>query len=177
MRVAPLAAQPRTLLDAEALLLVDDSRRQMLEFNAFLDERVRANHDIDRAVRQAAVNRLALGLAETAGEQRDDRLLVAREVLQGGAKLVIVLLRQDAGGRHQRCLPAIEERQSQRHEGHGRLARANIALQQTRHRGRFRHVAANLADGIPLGVGEVKVESALDEGVQRLVGDRQRRAG
>ena len=39
--------------DAEMLLLVDDQQRQVLEFDVLAEQRMRADHDIDAAVREA----------------------------------------------------------------------------------------------------------------------------
>ena len=57
---AGLVAQRRPLLDAEAVLLVDDDHAEAAEVDAPLDQRVRADDDVDRTrgeVRPAACGR------------------------------------------------------------------------------------------------------------------------
>ena len=46
MRAGALLAQRSPLLHAEAVLLVDNGDRKIAEVDLFLDERVRADHDL-----------------------------------------------------------------------------------------------------------------------------------
>ena len=50
---APFVAQRGPLLDAEAVLLVDDDHAEAVEVDRLLDERVGADGDVDRAVGEA----------------------------------------------------------------------------------------------------------------------------
>ena len=56
-----LVAQRRPLLDTEPVLLVDDDRAEAVEVDALLDQRVGADHDVDRAVGEAGEHRPAVG--------------------------------------------------------------------------------------------------------------------
>jgi hypothetical protein len=42
--------QPLLVLDAEVLLLVDDQEPEVAELDAFAEQRMGADHDVDRAV-------------------------------------------------------------------------------------------------------------------------------
>ena len=50
---APLPFSADPLVQAEPVLLVDDGERQVGERHALLDQRVRADHQVDRAVGDA----------------------------------------------------------------------------------------------------------------------------
>ena len=57
--VAGLLAQRGPLLDAEAVLLVDDDHAEAVERHALLDQRVRADDEVDRRRRRARPARVA----------------------------------------------------------------------------------------------------------------------
>ena len=70
--VAPaLVAQGGPLLDAEAVLLVDDHHAERAEDHLVGEQGVGADQQVDRAVGQTLVDRGPLGGAGAAGEQRD----------------------------------------------------------------------------------------------------------
>jgi hypothetical protein len=69
-----------------------------------------------------------------------------------------VLLGEQLGGRHQRRLVAAVEHQAHRERGHRRLAAADIALDQPRHRVRSREVVRDLLNHPPLSGGELERE-------------------
>jgi hypothetical protein len=54
-----LGRQQQALMDAETVLLVDDSQRQVAEGDALLEQRVRADDDVDLAALKPA--RISLG--------------------------------------------------------------------------------------------------------------------
>ena len=58
-RVA-LGGERQALVHAEAVLLVDDGQRQVVEVDAFLEQRMRADDDVDRAAGEAVEDLVAL---------------------------------------------------------------------------------------------------------------------
>ena len=129
MRAEPAAraflAQGQALLDAEAVLLVDDHQGQVLELHFVLEQRVGAHHH-GRAggdLFQGGAAALALELAGQPGDFQAQRLQPA---LEGDE----VLFGEDLGGRHQRYLIAgLQRLQGSQGGDHG-LAGADIALDQ-----------------------------------------------
>ena len=66
-----LLRQRQPLMHAEAVLLVDDGQREIVERDFFLEQRVGADQEIDVAERQPVENGLALAAALAAGEDGD----------------------------------------------------------------------------------------------------------
>src|SRR5579863_1034239 len=73
-----------------------------------------------------------------------------------------MLLGQDLGGGHQRHLIAILNRNNRRFESDQRLARANVALQQTPHRRGLSHISGDLFQRPLLRYGWMKRQNLLD---------------
>ena len=122
------------LLDAEAVLLVDDCDREIGELDVALDQRVRADGEVGGAVRQLGADLLRTdraGQQHRAHAERRAERLDRQEVLLG----------QGFGRRHQRSLPAGLDRAQECVERDDRLAGADVALQQALHRHRLREVA------------------------------------
>ena len=67
MRQAPLVAQQHPLVDAEAVLFVDDGQREAAELDARLEQRMSADGDQIFAFAQGGKPRAALGGALAAG--------------------------------------------------------------------------------------------------------------
>ena len=82
-----LGGQGHALLDAEAVLLVDDGERQILEDDIVLDERVRADEDADRAVRQPRQDLFARAALLAAGQKRDLDAALRRKLGERGEML------------------------------------------------------------------------------------------
>jgi len=148
------------LLDAEAVLLVDDHDTERRELHSLLDQRVRADDEVDPPVGQPGQHITALVAGDAVGEERDPQRALAEQgrtaVLDGEAVEQLghrrrMLLGQYLGRRHQRALMAALHRREQRRHRHHRLARAHIALQQTVHRVRPGQVGLDLLDGAALG--------------------------
>ncbi len=141
-RVLALGRQHQPLGDAEAVLLVDHDKAELLVGHRLLEDRVGADQDVDRSVGEAHQRRFA-GLALLAtGQDRDIEAerrqlpLERREMLAG----------EDLGRCQHRTLCARLHCREQRHRRHQCLARADIALEQAQHRSLLRHVAFDLAD-------------------------------
>ena len=75
----PFARNIAALLDAEAVLLVDDDDAERPQLDAFLDERVRADEDVDRPIREARGDATALGRGGAVREQLDAKRSITRE--------------------------------------------------------------------------------------------------
>ena len=160
-------AQQLLLLDAEALLLVDDEQPQVLGADVAREQAVGADEDVHLALGEAGDRVLLLG---GRAEARDvlDRHRVVLEALGEGA---VVLLGQDRRRRQHHHLLAVLgglEGGAQRHLG---LAVADVAADEAVHRPRRLHVGLDELDGVALvgrlGVGERVLELALPVGVER----------
>ena len=111
------------------VLLVDDGQCEVGKLHRVFDDSVCADKNFHIAAYQA-IEHLAAALAlDDAREQFHAYWHVAEKVANGGE----VLLCQDLRGCHDAGLIAVVDRQEHGHEGHERLARAYIALQQTVH--------------------------------------------
>ena len=135
------------LLDAEAVLLVDHGDAQRSVVDARLDERVGADGDGRLAGPQEPLGRAPLAGGHALHQPDDphaERLAQRREADQvlGGERL---------GGRHQRALAACLDGPDEGVGRNGRLARADVALEQAAHRHGPPQVGVDLADGPVLG--------------------------
>ena len=149
VRAAPLGERG-ALLDAEAVLLVDDGDGEVAEADLLLDQRVRADRDLHVARGDQLAHVRVLLRAERAREQRDAHAELRADALDREE----VLLGEHLGRRHQRALPAGLDGAQQRRERDDGLAGADVALQQPLHRRRPREVAVDLGDRPLLRVGE-----------------------
>ena len=75
---APALGERRPLLDAEAVLLVDDGDGEVAEVDLALDQRMRADGDADVAGGDQLVDGAPLARAEARREQRDAHAELAR---------------------------------------------------------------------------------------------------
>ena len=136
------------LLDAEAVLLVDDGDGELAEIDACLDERVRADDDGRRRPRCSRPPLLPRGQELVSRPARDAELRAERLEREE------VLLGERLRGRHERPAEAGLDRAQQRVERDDRLPRADVALQEPLHRHRAREVGVELGDGLLLGRGQ-----------------------
>ena len=168
MRAAPLGERG-ALLDAEAVLLVDDGNGEVAEADLLLDQRVRADRDLHVAGGDQLPHVGVLLRAEGARQQRHPHAELRADSLDGEE----VLLGEHLGRRHQRALPSRLDGPQQRRERDDGLAGADVALEQPLHRGRARQIAVDLGDRLLLGIGEREREH-LAVPVEELAGRRQR---
>ena len=124
-----LAREREALVHAEAMLLVHDREREIAEFDLLLEQRMRADQQVEVAGFKARQNVGALLAALAAGEDRDAQ---ARGFGERRDRLVM-LAREDFGRRHQGGLPPGLDDGRGREQRHHGLARADIALQQAEH--------------------------------------------
>src|SRR5262245_8605097 len=95
-----LRAQCHTLVDAEAVLFVDDDQRKPSELDGFLKKRMSTHGNECIAATDGRVFANAIGGTHTSG-QEPHRNAERFEPLR---KIEIVLLRKDFSRRHDRCL-------------------------------------------------------------------------
>jgi hypothetical protein len=119
----PQSLEPLLVLDAETLLLVDDDQPQILELHVGADEPVRADDDVDAALRQPAQDGpLLAGRAEAA--QALDGKRVLGQALRKRAEMLL----SEHGRRHQHGdLPAVVDRLERRPHRQLGLAVADVA--------------------------------------------------
>ena len=160
-----LAAHQQPLIDAEAMLFVDHRQRQVVIFDAVLEQRMRADHHAHAAVLQPAQQRSTRPPLHAAGQ---DRHRFRRQPRQRA----MVLLRQHFGGRHDRSLLAGFHRTQHRQQRHDRLARADIALQQPQHASVGSQVAIDLRERLMLGRGQRVAEPGKCLGAQAAIADQ-----
>ena len=160
-----LGGKRHALMHAEAMLLVDHGQREVGELDIFLHQRMRADHEMDRAVGQAAQRLLLLLLAVAAGEQRQAHAGRLGERRDGG----VVLAGQKLGRRHEGRLRAGLDADQHGEEGDHRLAAADIALQQADHALGLGHVGFDLADRGLLARRQVERQRAERRGAQPAV--------
>ncbi len=133
-------AQSEPLGNAKAVLLVNDRQSESLEADRILDQRVCADHQLRRAAwRPAAAPR-----AWPHGEAPDEPGRADAQRLQPLRDATEVLLGQQLGRCHQRCLPAGLDCARRGQRSHHGLAAADIALHQPLHRLLAREVELDL---------------------------------
>ena len=141
-----LRLQRQPLVHAEAVLLVDDGEGEVAEHHVRLEQRVRADEDVDLARGQAIEQVLARAALLAPREQGD-----AQAGLLGERRNRFqVLAREHFRRRHERRLRAGFDRDRHGEQGDDRLAGADVALQQPQHAPRRRHVGLDLAHGLAL---------------------------
>jgi hypothetical protein len=79
-----------------------------------------------------------------------------------------VLVGEDLGRRHERALIAVFDRDEQGQERDDRLPRADVPLQEARHRMRRAQVGADLAEHPLLGLGELERQELGELPAQRI---------
>ena len=169
-----LLLERRALRDTEAVLLVGDDEAEPREVNVILDQRVRADDNVDLVARDGLVHLAPLSWRQVAREVADadaERCELRREIL-------IVLGGEDLGRRHHRALPAACDRLDEREHGDDRLAGADVSLHEPPHRHGPLHVAADLLPRLLLVVrqreGQAR-EDSLHELAIGLVTDAEPR--
>ena len=165
-----LAVQLAALVDAEPVLLVHDRDEQAVELHRVLDQRVRADEDLQLAARQLAQQVGAARLRGGAGQQRGLHELTGHQLLQRRE----VLLGQRLRGRHQRGLAAGLDGAQHRVQRHDGLAGADLAHQQPLHRPVGRHVLVERGHRTRLVAGGRERERVAQPARGELAGGAQR---
>ncbi len=165
-----LAPQEGALLDAEAMLLVDDRDTEAGELRVAVEERVGADEDVDLPRLQPGRDAAAFGRGRAVRQERDADGPVGEqrtgcrhgESLEQAQRAEVVLLGEHFGGCHERTLVAALDRDEQGRERNHGLARTDVALQQPVHRRGAREVVLDLGEGALLVAGEGE-RQPLDE--------------
>ena len=171
MRHTPsFARKHQSLRNTETVLLIDHRDRQSPVRNGFLKNCVGANQDMDRPIGQPHQCRFAHLALVAPGQDCNVHRQTGQQFLQRGK-----MLPRQYFGRRQHCpLHPRFYRAEQRHNGHHRLARTDIALQQPEHWPRLPEIALDLADRPRLRVRKRKRQlQAID---QRPVTSNRHRA-
>ena len=163
-RLRILCPQPRSLLHTESVLLVDNHKTKIREFDPILNQGVRSDQHIYLARLQSGQNLFAfLGLCRTCQYRHSHRYSLAH-LRYGG----IVLSSQNLGRHHQARLVAVvacEQHRKQRHNG---LSATHIALQKSIHLDTRHHILADIAHRLLLTFGQFEWEFGVVEGVEFL---------
>ena len=137
-------------MHAEAVLLVDDRKGQVVELHVGLEQCVRADQNVDLA-RLQPLQQLRARTPLLAPRQQPDAQTGPVGERRDGFR---VLAGQHLGRRHQGRLRAGFHRDRHRHQRHHGLAGADVALQQAQHAERGRDVLRDLLQRLALRVGE-----------------------
>ena len=154
----PLGGEGGALGYAEAVLFVGDHQPQVLEGDALAEERVGAGEHPDLPPLQALQD-LPPGLG---GHGPGQQGAGDAQALQQCGEPPVVLLGEDFCGGHQRRLKPVFHGADHRRRGHHGLAGAHIPLDQPVHGLSGGEVGQNLADGPPLGPGEVEGQFPIE---------------
>ena len=150
---------------AEALLLVDDEQAEVLELDVFLQQLMRADHEIALAAAHVRERLADLPLRAKAREHPD----LDREAVKPLHGRLIVLL-GEYGRRHENGrLPPVEHALHHRAQGDLGLAVAHVAAQETVHGHGLFHVGLDLVDApelvVRLRIAEVLLKFRLPRAV------------
>ena len=119
-----LGLQGEALVHAEAVLLVDDGKGEVSELDVRLEQRVRADQDVDLAALESLQQR---GARPAFLATREQGKAQAGGMGKGGDGIG-VLARQHLGRRHQGGLGSRLDGDAHGHQRHHRLAGADVAL-------------------------------------------------
>jgi hypothetical protein len=136
----------RSLWVTEALLLVDDQQAQVAEADVARQHAVRADDDVDLAVRQRRHRLLLLGLGAEARQHGDAH----RKVREAIRKRDEVLLGEHRRRRQHRHLLAAQHREQAGAQRDLGLAVADVAADQAIHRHAVLHVGEHGVDRLRL---------------------------
>ena len=161
-RACALGLEREPLMHAEAMLLVDDDQAEVFEGDLLLEQRVRADQDVDVARLERVEDLGALASALAAREQRNAQASRRAEAADG----LKMLARQQFGRRHQCRLRAGLDRRRHGEERHDRLAAADIALEQAQHAAGAREIGVDLGERAGLRAREREGQGGEDRFAQ-----------
>ncbi len=145
------------------MLLVDDHETKVSKGHVLLEQRVGADHDASLTTGRIQESLPAsLGPQGSGQEGEPGRHLSAtkharrREITQHGAHRAQVLLGQDICGCQQRSLPTRVDHLEHGSKRHDRLARADLALQESMHRMVQSQLGADLLADCQLPIGQLE---------------------
>ena len=139
-RIVVLAPQLRPLRHAKTVLLIDNGEPQLTELHSVFNQRMRSHHNVHLSA-QEPFQHLFTPLAFHHTRQQ---FRAYGHISQEVAYSLQMLLSQYLRRRHDGGLKTVVDGDEHRHQGHERLSRPHIALQQTVHLPSAFHVGANL---------------------------------
>ncbi len=155
------------VLDAEALLLVDDDKAKVVGVHIVREQAVRADEDIDRALSKALQGLLLPGRRDEAGEHLD----VETEGRKPLIERLVVLLGENRRGAEHHDLAGGAAALEGRTQGHLGLAEAHIAAEEPVHRLRRLHIGLDVCNRRLLvrrqRIGEACLHLLLLRGIRR----------
>ncbi len=134
------------MANAKPMLLIDHREPEVSEDDAFLNERMRADGDVDCPAGQRGKRGAARRGLVAADEERDAKADARRQ--RGHA--LVVLAGENFGRGHHRGLPARFDHVRHRQERDDGLARADVALQQSQHAPLGPEIGADVVDRLAL---------------------------
>ena len=149
------------------MLLVDDGEAEVGEDDILLKQRVRADDDVEFACRQPRQRRATFRRLVAPGHQGHTQASFFGERRHP----VEMLARQDFRRRHHRRLPPRFDHLGHRKQGHDRLARADVALQQPDHALFGSEIGTDVVERLPLRAGERKRQRRLESANERAFGE------
>ena len=123
---------------------------QLAKAHRALDQRVRADHEVNGSAGELRLQLAALLCGSGAGEKRDPK---ARG-LEQPPDVDVMLLGEDLGRRHERDLEAVLHRHQGGHQRNDCLAGADVPLEQPVHRDRPLHVFHDFRNHLLLIAGQ-----------------------
>ena len=160
------AGERKPLVHAEAVLLVDNGERQIVERHVVLKQRVGADDEIDIAGGKRRQNLRAFAAALAAGEDGKADAGGRCEPRDGGE----MLTRQDFGRRHERRLPAGLDHGRGGKERDNGLAGPDVAVKEPQHAVRLRKISDNVVDRTLLRQRERIGQGGDDAGAKETFG-------
>ena len=154
------------VLDAEALLLVDDDQSEVLEADLAAEQSVGADDEVELALGEVGHDLLRLVLRLEAGERADGD---GESRIAFGEGLEVLLDEQGRGDEHSDLL-AVLDRLEGRADRDLRLPVADVAADEAVHRHGLLHVGLDLVDRRELIGGLDVVEGVLEFALPRGVG-------
>ena len=145
-------------MHTEAMLLVDDGEREIVERDFLLEQRVGAEQEIDIAERQPVENGFALAAALAASENLDADAGGFRQRRDG----LEMLTGENFGRRHEGSLPPGFDHRRRRDQRHHGFAGADVALQQPQHALRAGEVGDDVIDRLLLPMRQ-RIGQALED--------------
>ena len=149
-RALGFLAKQQPLRHPEAVLLVDHRQAEPFVGDLLLEDRMRADEDVDRAVGEAQQHDFPRPALLAAGQDRHAYAKAVELAEQGR----VMLAGEDLGRGEERGLGAGFDRGKHRQHGNQGLARADVALEQPQHRDVLRHVSSDLLSHPLLGAGQ-----------------------
>ena len=156
--VDPHGLQAFLVLDAEALLLVDDDQAEVLELHLLAEQAMGADDDVDLAVGDAVDDLAGLGVAL---EARQLRHADGEPGEAGGERRVVLRDEQRRRHEHRDLLAVLDGLEGGAHGDLG-LAVADVAADEAVHRDKLLHVGLHLGDGGELVRGLDVAERVLE---------------